>query len=60
VSYLRALPREVPAGTRWLYSTGETNLVGILVSQATGQAVVAVPLGKDLASGRHGVPATWL
>ena len=35
VSYLRRLPREVPAGTRWHYSTGETNLVGILVSQAT-------------------------
>lgn len=37
VSYLRALPRESPAGERWLYSTGETNLVGILVSQATGK-----------------------
>jgi CubicO group peptidase (beta-lactamase class C family) len=35
VSYLRRLPREAPAGTRWNYSTGETNLVGILVSQAT-------------------------
>ena len=35
VSYLRRLPREVPAGTRWHYSTGETNLVGILVSEAT-------------------------
>ncbi|HRD98931.1 MAG TPA: serine hydrolase [Rubrivivax sp.] len=35
VSYLRQLPREAPAGTRWNYSTGETNLVGILVSQAT-------------------------
>jgi CubicO group peptidase (beta-lactamase class C family) len=34
VSYMRQLPREVPAGTRWLYSTGETNLVGVLVSQA--------------------------
>jgi CubicO group peptidase (beta-lactamase class C family) len=32
VSYLRQLPREAPAGTRWHYSTGETNLVGILVS----------------------------
>jgi CubicO group peptidase (beta-lactamase class C family) len=29
------LPREAPAGTRWHYSTGETNLVGILLSQAT-------------------------
>ena len=35
VSYMRKLPRDVPAGTRWLYSTGETNLVGVLVSQAT-------------------------
>ena len=35
VSYMRRLPRAAPAGTRWLYSTGETNLVGILVSQAT-------------------------
>jgi len=35
VSYLRRLPRDVPAGTRWHYSTGETNLVGILVGNAT-------------------------
>ncbi len=35
VSYLRRLPREAPPGTRWHYSTGETNLVGILVSEAT-------------------------
>jgi len=34
VSYLRRLPREAEAGTRWLYSTGETNLVGILVATA--------------------------
>jgi len=37
VSYLRTLPREAPAGTRWLYSTGETNLVGILLARATGK-----------------------
>ncbi len=35
VSYLRRLPREAPAGQRWHYSTGETNLVGVLLSQAT-------------------------
>lgn len=34
VSYMRKLPREVPAGTRWHYSTGETNLVGVLLKQA--------------------------
>ena len=35
VSYMRQLPRDVPAGTRWLYSTGETNLVGVLLNRAT-------------------------
>ena len=35
VSYMRRLPREVPAGTRWHYSTGETNLVGVLLGEAT-------------------------
>lgn len=39
VSYMRRLPREAPAGQRWLYSTGETNLVGILLSQATGKTL---------------------
>jgi CubicO group peptidase (beta-lactamase class C family) len=37
VSYMRNLPRAHPPGQKWLYSTGETNLIGILVEQATGQ-----------------------
>ena len=60
VSYMRKLPRDVPAGTRWLYSTGETNLVGILVSQATKKPLadylaekVWQPVGMEQ-------PATWL
>ena len=60
VSYMRKLPRDVPAGTRWLYSTGETNLVGILVSQATKKTLadylaekVWQPVGMEQ-------PATWL
>ncbi|MDT0629284.1 serine hydrolase domain-containing protein [Alteromonas sp. W364] len=36
-SYLRQLPRATEPGTQWLYSTGETNLIGLLVSQATGK-----------------------
>jgi len=54
VSYLRRLPREAPAGTRWHYSTGETNLVGILVGQATGKQLaeylsekIWVPAGME-------------
>jgi CubicO group peptidase (beta-lactamase class C family) len=37
VSYVRKLPREAPPGTKWVYKTSETNLVGVLVSEATGQ-----------------------
>ncbi len=35
VSYMRKLEREAPAGTKWVYKTGETNLLGVLVSSAT-------------------------
>ncbi len=34
VSYMRKLPREAPAGSKWVYKTGETNLIGVLVSNA--------------------------
>jgi CubicO group peptidase (beta-lactamase class C family) len=37
VSYMRKLPREAPAGTKWVYKTGETNLIGVLVSSATNK-----------------------
>jgi CubicO group peptidase (beta-lactamase class C family) len=35
VSYVRKLPREAPPGTKWVYKTSETNLVGVLVMEAT-------------------------
>ncbi|WP_022951298.1 serine hydrolase domain-containing protein [Leucothrix mucor] len=35
VSYMRQLTREAPPGTKWVYKTGETNLIGVLVSSAT-------------------------
>jgi CubicO group peptidase (beta-lactamase class C family) len=35
VSYMRQLTREAPAGSKWVYKTGETNLIGVLVSSAT-------------------------
>ncbi len=37
VSYMKALPREAAPGTTWVYKTGETNLIGVLVSAATGK-----------------------
>ena len=39
VSYMRKLPRAYSAGEQWQYSTGETNLIGVLVSQATGRTL---------------------
>lgn len=39
VSYMRRLKREAPPGQKWLYKTGETNLLGVLVSQATGKTL---------------------
>lgn len=41
VSYMRKLPREAPAGSKWVYKTGETNLIGVLVSKVTGKTLSA-------------------
>ena len=54
VSYMRTLPREAPAGTKWVYKTGETNLIGVLVSSASKKNLseylsekVWVPFGME-------------
>lgn len=60
VSYLRQLPREAPPGTRWHYSTGETNLVGILVSQATKKPLAQYLSEKIWAPAGMEQDATWI
>lgn len=60
VSYLRRLPREAPAGTRWHYSTGETNLVGVLVSAATKRPLAEYLAEKVWAPAGMEQPATWI
>ncbi len=35
VYYMKNLPRETAPGTKWVYKTGETNLIGVLVMRAT-------------------------
>ena len=60
VSYMRTLPREAPAGTRWHYSTGETNLIGILVARATGQPLAQYLQQKVWQPAGMERPATWL
>jgi CubicO group peptidase (beta-lactamase class C family) len=53
VSYMRKLPREAPAGTKWVYKTGETNLIGVLVSKATGKKL------SDYLSKKSGHRSAW-
>lgn len=60
VSYMRKLPREVPAGTRFLYSTGETNLVGTLVQQATQKPLATYLEEKVWGPAGMEQQATWL
>lgn len=41
VAQMRSLPREAPAGSKWVYKTGETNLLGLLVEEAAGMPLAA-------------------
>lgn len=60
VSYLRKLPRAAPPGTRWNYSTGETNLVGVLVVRATGKPLASYLSEKIWVPAGMEQQATWV
>ncbi len=60
VSYMKTLPREAPAGTKWVYKTGETNLIGVLVSEATGKPLAEYLSEKVWAPFGMEQDATWL
>ncbi len=54
VSYMRKLPRESAPGMKWVYKTGETNLIGVLVTSATHRTLadylsekIWVPYGME-------------
>lgn len=38
-AYMKTLPREAEPGTKWVYKTGETNLIGVIVQRATGKTL---------------------
>jgi CubicO group peptidase (beta-lactamase class C family) len=57
-SYMRKLPREAPAGTKWNYKTGETDLAGVLLIRATGKPLAqyaSEKLWKPLGMAQDGV-----
>lgn len=60
VTYMRGLARAHPPGEVWNYSTGETNLIGILVSAATGKTVAEYLSEKIWAPYGMEQDATWL
>lgn len=60
VSYMRKLPREVPPGTRWHYSTGETTLVGILLANAIHKPLADYLSEKIWAPYGMEQQATWI
>ena len=60
VSYMRKLPREAPAGEKWVYKTGETNLIGVLVSEATGKPLADYLSEKIWAPYGMQQDASWL
>ena len=59
VSYMRRLPAEAEPGAKWVYKTGETHLLGVLVSSATKETL-ADYLSKKI-WGSYGMEqsATW-
>lgn len=60
VSYMRKLPRAHAPGTTWNYSTGETNLIGVLVSSATKKPLAQYLQEKIWQPAGMEAPATWL
>jgi CubicO group peptidase (beta-lactamase class C family) len=60
VSYMRKLPRAFPPGTHWAYNTGETNLIGVLVSSATKKPLAVYLEEKVWKPFGMAHDATWL
>ncbi len=59
-SYMKKLPRAHPAGEKWHYSTGETNLIGVLISKSTGKSLAEYASEKIWKPFGMQQKATWL
>jgi CubicO group peptidase (beta-lactamase class C family) len=60
VSYMRKLTREAPPGKKWHYSTGETNLIGVLVARATKKDLATYASEKIWAPYGMEQDASWM
>ena len=60
VSYMRQLQAEAEPGTKWVYKTGETNLIGVLASSATNKPLAEYLSEKIWKPFGMQQDATWL
>lgn len=60
VSYMRQLPAEAEPGTKWVYKTGETNLIGVLASSAANKPLAQYLSEKVWKPFGMQQDATWL
>ena len=60
VSYLRRLPAQAKPGVRWVYNTAETNLLGVLVTSATGKTLAEYLSEKIWAPYGMEEDASWI
>ena len=59
VEYMKTLPREAPAGEKWVYKTGETNLLGVLVENAVGETLAEYAKRKIVDPAGFAHPLFW-
>lgn len=60
VAQMKALPREAPPGEKWVYKTGETNLIGLLVENAVGMPLAAYAKTKIVDPAGFAGPMFWM
>lgn len=60
VTYARTLEREAPAGEKWVYKTLETNLLGLIVEEATGKSLAAYAAEKIVTPAGFEGPMFWM
>lgn len=60
VVYMRTLEREARPGEKFVYKTGETNLLGIIVENATGKKLGAYAHEKLVVPAGFAAPMFWM
>ena len=58
--YMRTLGKAAPAGSVWLYNTGETNLLGAAIARATGKTLSAYLSDKIWRPYGMALDAAWI